>query len=742
MSEPVKTPISPGVIDRVVRGVKFMVSGVDTNGWFSPQQPLPPFAQDQAKGRQWDYPVGYNVNITPRAFEAVSFSQLRALADNLDLLRLVIETRKDLMCKLQFEIKPIDPKAESDDRCKQINEFFRFPDQEHTWEEWLRMLLEDLFVIDAPTVYPRMNLGGGLYGLEPIDGSTIKRVIDITGRTPEPPSPAYQQIIKGVPAVDYSRDELIYKPRNLRTNKVYGYSPVEQIIMTVNIALRRQVSQLQYYTDGSAPDLIMTVPEVWNPDQVRQFKDWWDSMLSGNTAARRGTMFVPNGVNSVNTKEGMLKDEYDEWLARIICYAFSIAPQNLIKQMNRATAETANDTAHAEGLQPIMQWVKNLVDYIIWKYFGAKDLHMTWVDTKDPDPLQQAQINQIYVNTGVKLVNEVREELGMEALTPEQEAEIAAKKASAMQQAMGGAEGDKKGAEDDDEAPPGKKDDASKLEKRSKKAQRVLAPLNRQRRFAKKTRGELATRIKEFLAKLGKQAAKQIVAEYDKLGKVSSEDRRTAQDILLRMELDWPDLIEEVEPLLNGMALNGVEAAAAQIELVNTTALDLANERAERYAHNRAAEMVGMKWEGDVLVENPNPHWAIDESTRSMLNTTVATAIEEGWSNDKLADAIEENAAFSYDRAKMIARTETAMADVQGNLEAYKAATAAGVTVYKQWITANDDLVSEDCRINGESEALPLDGIFPSGVGEPPDHPNCRCDIMPVLFTDLVEQEE
>jgi hypothetical protein len=85
---------------------------------------------------------------------------------------------------------------------------------------------------------------------------------------PIAPDPAYQQIIKGMPAVDYHRDELLYKPRNPRPHKVYGFGPVEQVIITVNIALRRQVSQLQYYTEGNIPDMLASVPSSWSPTQI------------------------------------------------------------------------------------------------------------------------------------------------------------------------------------------------------------------------------------------------------------------------------------------------------------------------------------------------------------------------------------------------------------------------------------------------------------------------------------------
>lgn len=50
----------------------------------------------EVAGRQWDYLSGYNLSTNPRGYAPVSFATLRGLADGYDLLRLVIETRKDL----------------------------------------------------------------------------------------------------------------------------------------------------------------------------------------------------------------------------------------------------------------------------------------------------------------------------------------------------------------------------------------------------------------------------------------------------------------------------------------------------------------------------------------------------------------------------------------------------------------------------------------------------------------------
>ncbi len=73
---------------------------------------------------------------------------------------------------------------------------------------------------------------------------------------------------------------------------------------------------------------------------------------------------MPGGVAKtfIPTKETELKSAFDEWLARVVCFAFSVSPQPFTDHVNRATAETAQAAALAEGLAPIQNWVKQLVD--------------------------------------------------------------------------------------------------------------------------------------------------------------------------------------------------------------------------------------------------------------------------------------------------------------------------------------------------------------------------------------------
>ena len=203
----------PGLVMRVAGAVRYAVTGQEP-AWFGPNEPLPPAPPDSVKGRPWDFPVGVNLQYQPRldqGADTIDFATLRRVADpvqgGLDLLRLAVETRKDQMEGQRWCIKARDGK-DGGQRAKDIEHALWRPDMVHTFRQWARPIWDDLLVIDAPAIYLR-PMPKGLFLPEVVDGATIKILVDNNGRTPLPPDAAYQQVIKGIPAVDYSLGELI-----------------------------------------------------------------------------------------------------------------------------------------------------------------------------------------------------------------------------------------------------------------------------------------------------------------------------------------------------------------------------------------------------------------------------------------------------------------------------------------------------------------------------------------------------
>lgn len=730
------TVIEPGMLALARRNTRFTVNNADS-GWFAPGQPTLPVSQ-QSKGRQFNYRVGINLNYTPKAGEGVNFWELRGIAENCDIIRLAIETRKDQIEKRRWNFKPKDPKAQPDQRCKDLTSFFAFPDKELSWKTWLRALVDDMLVIDAATIYPRKTLGNTPYSFELMDGATIKRVINLDGRTPAAPQVAYQQILYGVPAVDYSVDDLIYRRRNVRTYKLYGYSAVEQILTTANTAIRRALYQLKYFTSGTIPEGFLEAPATWQTEQIEEFQEYLDEMMAGDLDRRNQAFVVPNGMKFSPAKQPTLKDEFDEYLARIVCYAFSLPPTPFVKMMNRATSDTSKDSSLEEGLQPLMDWVKELIDYIVVKYFGYTDIEFDWEQDDDTDPLVQAQIDNIYVGgpgKAVKTVNEIRARLGLD---PMPDGDILTPPPNTDTADNGGddendpPDGDKPDDEDDDES------DTDKVAKRQGKKKASEKPPNNNHKTVIVAHGIAAASsvLTKFFSveapKMATAVCKGYVDLKNKIAKEDAPDDTSAGDNADRIVedlsfSDWDSLPPKIADILKGVVAEGAEIALGKLKIDTQQMRLVVNKDAVALANKRAAEMVGKKWIGGELVDNPNAEWVITDATRDYLRTVIEQAIKEGWSTQKLRQTIIDNTAFSPDRADLIARTEMAAAHVDGNMISYR---RSGVVHGKKWLLATNPCPV--CEKNASVGIIPLDQEFPSGDDAAPAHPRCECDVAPI----------
>jgi hypothetical protein len=211
-----RQPIAQGTLAPPTGGLRTSLSfslqgGPLDNAWgvFSPGTALAPIAQELA--RVWDFPLGVNSVLTPRAYEPFGFPQLRAFA-NVELVRLAIETRKDQVERLGWRIKPRDRCITGDDadpRIAALEAFWRKPDGATAFATWLRLALEDLLVLDAPAIERRRDRGGNLIGLDIIPGDTIHPMVDDTGRRPRGPDEvAYQQVIKGTAWANLTNTDL------------------------------------------------------------------------------------------------------------------------------------------------------------------------------------------------------------------------------------------------------------------------------------------------------------------------------------------------------------------------------------------------------------------------------------------------------------------------------------------------------------------------------------------------------
>jgi hypothetical protein len=387
-----------------------------------PQQPVAITSYRDVAGRAWDYPSGYNTAARVRQYEGITIETLRNIAENYDLLRLAIETRKDQVSKLGWSIMRRKPpgaqfRPPADQACIDVERCLKRPDGIHTWDQWIRMVAEDSFVVDGVALFRRRTEDGKPYALEIVDAGTIQPLIDITGRSPLHPHPAYAQLIKGSPVAHYTREEMTYWKRNPRSNRVYGLSVVEQIVRTAMLGLGRLGKQIHHYSDGHTPSMLLSTPPEWTAENIVEFQRHFDLLMS-SPAARSKARFVPAGVGQpmiLNT-EAVLFGPFDEWLARMICYAFSLPPFPFVQQTNKATAESQYQSAREEGLGPFLTSLKAMLDIEIAEFFGQPDIELVWDDARQLDPSEQAAKDQADLRVGLASIDDIRAARGQDAV--------------------------------------------------------------------------------------------------------------------------------------------------------------------------------------------------------------------------------------------------------------------------------------------------------------------------------------
>lgn len=164
------------------------------------------------------------------------------------------------------------------------------------------------------------------------------------------------------------------------------------------------------------------------------------------------------------------------------------------------------------------------------------------------------------------------------------------------------------------------------------------------------------------------------------------------------------------------------ESVLAEAGFVAGPAID-AHQLALRWAERRAAELLALE----------GRHSVAAHTYRRVLEV-VKDGIEKGESIRQIKNRLRADPlSFDARRAETIARTETAVVQGEGKLQAFQSIGYEG----KRWLTAHDERVdmgnaSGPCILNEQDGPIRLGAPFSSGHATVPAHPRCRCTILPV----------
>jgi HK97 family phage portal protein len=142
----------------------------------------------------------------------------------------------------------------------------------------------------------------------------------------------------------------------------------------------------------------------------------------------------------------------------------------------------------------------------------------------------------------------------------------------------------------------------------------------------------------------------------------------------------------------------------------------------------------------------------LQSTTMRAVQAEIQAGLDAGMSIDTIAKAIADDPGnvFNRVRAQRIARTEATRLTNAASLSAMSEARDIGITVYKMWDTAGDDLV-RDSHAAMDGMVVDSEEYFTSDVGGDIQQPaasgsasfdvNCRCNLIPFIDRESADEE-
>lgn len=296
------------------------------------------------------------------------------------------------------------------------------------FSNFMSKIVRDSLVMDSSPIETeyKKNRSLGMDGFYAIDGATI-RLCDQDGYRGDDEIYALQ-VVQGNLRTAYTYDDLIYVPRNPRTDVLqggYGMSETELLVNTVTGFLNAMTYNQKYFDSNAIPKGLLHLSGDYSTEDLVSFKRYWNNMVKGINNAWTLPVMVSKNQESKASFENFGVDVneimFAKWmtfLTAIICAIYGIAPDEInFESFTAGTSSlSGSDTEEKlinskdKGLRPLLSHFEDVItDFIISDFSDKYEFHWTGLDEKDP---QQAWLEEQALRT----TNEARKARGWEEL--------------------------------------------------------------------------------------------------------------------------------------------------------------------------------------------------------------------------------------------------------------------------------------------------------------------------------------
>ncbi|RKP44665.1 phage portal protein [Pararobbsia silviterrae] len=415
-------------------------------------------ARKKLRGMQSVQLDGFTINIQGDFWErptALSYDSLRLMVAKTPILNAVAMTRVrqvQRFCRVAekgvdapgFDIRHVDrkhqlTKAEQESigllnrfmvNCGwEFNPRLRKSLRRDSLSQFMAKSVRDSLVLDSAPIETewKRNKKLGIDGFYPVDGATIRLCTEDGFHGNE--AICAIQLVEGRITAAYTHDDLIYEPRNPRTevNAVgYGISETELLVRVVSGYLNAMTYNIKGFDSNQIPKGVLNLVGDYSEADLKAFRRYWNSLVKGVSNAWTLPVLAAKNSEAKATFEkfGVEFNEmyFAKWmtfLTSIICALWGMSPAEINFDSfsgGNTSPLSGSDTAERlaaskdSGLRPLLAHYENLFsDFLIAEYSDNLVFRWTGLDPEDKEAKQE-------MRKLVLTVNEIRAEEGHEAM--------------------------------------------------------------------------------------------------------------------------------------------------------------------------------------------------------------------------------------------------------------------------------------------------------------------------------------
>lgn len=266
---------------------------------------------------------------------------------------------------------------------------------------FMSKMVRDSLVMDSAAIETeyKQNRAQGMDGFYAVDGSTIRLCPESGYRGDE--DIFALQVVQGNIRTAYTFDDLIYVPRNPRTDVLqggYGMSETELLVNTVTGFLNAMTYNQKHFDSNAIPKGMLHLSGEYSQDDLNSFKRYWNSMVRGINNAWTLPVMVSKNQESKATFEKFGVDVNDvmfgKWmtfLTSIICAVYGMSPEEINfesfgtspSRISGGNTEDKLINSKDKGLRPLLSHFEDLfTDYIAADFGSQYQFRWTGLDEK------------------------------------------------------------------------------------------------------------------------------------------------------------------------------------------------------------------------------------------------------------------------------------------------------------------------------------------------------------------------